>query len=120
MAGNRLIRRVSQVAFMPERRLRHRKNQQDRRPQSMQPFSVVASARQVVELKFRGSFVIRVIPIKRPAVSGRASCLSCAGPRDIGPRHARATRRVPVRAGPGRERARARGASLAAGLPAQG
>lgn len=89
----------------------------------MQPFSVVASARQVVELKSRGSFVIRVIRvirITRPAVSGRASCLPCAGPRDIGPRHARATRRVPVRAGPGRERARARGASLAAGSPAQG
>ncbi len=83
----------------------------------MQPFSVVASARQIVELKSRGSLVIR---IARPAVPGRASCFSCAGPRGIGPRHARATRRAPVRAGPGRERARARGASLAAGLPARG
>ncbi len=71
----------------------------------MQPFSVVASARQIVELKSRGSFVIR---IAWPAVPGRAACFSCA------------TRRAPVRAGPGRERARARGASLAAGLPAQG
>lgn len=83
----------------------------------MQPFSVVASARQIVELKSRGSFVIR---IARPVVPGRAACLSCTGPRDIGARRARATRRTPVRAGPGRERARVRGAPLAACLPARG
>ncbi len=72
----------------------------------MQPFSAIASARQVVESQSPGSFAIRMA---RPP--GRASR---AGPGGTGPWHAR-----PVRAGCGREPMTAGGAALAAGVPAR-